>query len=299
MADAVHLQPVAAQGQQQPAAPHRPVGEQQRPLSQPSQFRQLPCGILQGLRREIPPERRRKELPGGRRRQHGHRLPRGIPQAVAAVVEGCEGYFPACPADPQPQVLPRHPLPGRRPEDHAQHQVGCQGGDKQHPEIHPGIEDAPLHRHPAGEEPQGQHAARHAAGEGEEQQRPPKETPLSAEGNDCHQKARQKLSRPGGEPPQPRQEDRSGVAPAEERRETAAPPPRRDTGEQLRPPEEKVVHGGIQQEYAVQIHHRHPLTPFPAGPLYPAPGGKTVAKGGRAKQKPSGSVRTAWGDIPF
>ena len=160
------------------------------------------------------------------------------------------------------------PLPCRRPENDAQQKVGREGRDEQHPQVHPGVENAPLHRHPVGEHPQRQHAARHAAGEGEEQQHPPKETPLSAKGNDCHQKARQKLSRPGGEPPQPRQEDRRGVAPAEERRETAAPPPRRDTGEQLRPPEEKVVHGGIQQEYAVQIHHRHPLTPFPA-PLRP------------------------------
>ena len=247
----------------------------------------------------MPPQLRREEPPGRLRRQDGHGPPAGIPEGVAAVVEGGEGDLTAIPMDAQGQALALHPLPCRRPEDDAQQKVGREGRDEQHPQVHPGVENAPLHRHPVGEHPQRQHAARHAAGEGEEQQHPPKETPLSAKGNDCHQKARQKLSRPGGEPPQPRQEDRSGVAPAEERRETAAPPPRRDTGEQLRPPEEKVVHGGIQQEYAVQIHHRHPLTPFPAGPLYPAPGGKTVAKGGRAKQKPSGSGRTAWGDIPF
>ncbi len=290
MADAVHLQPVAAQGQQQPAAPHRPVGEQQRPLSQPSQFRQLPCGILQGLRREIPPERRRKELPGGRRRQHGHRLPRGIPQAVAAVVEGCEGYFPACPADPQPQVLPRHPLPGRRPEDHAQHQVGCQGGDKQHPEIHPGIEDAPLHRHPAGEEPQGQHAARHAAGEGEEQQRPPEEAPLPAEGQPRQQKARRQLPRPGCQPPKPRQEDRRRVSPAEGSRQQAAPPPGGNAGEQLRSPEQEVVHQGVQQEHAVKVHHRHAPAPplkLPETIISP-PGRKDRRKRGTGK-KASGS----------
>ena len=247
----------------------------------------------------MPPQLRGKEPLGRLRRQDCHRPPAGIPEGVAAVVKGGEGDLPAIPVDPQGQMLALHPLPGCRPEDDAQQKVGRDGRDEQHPQVHPGIKDAPFHRHSAGEHPQRQHAARHAAGEGEEQQHPPKETPLPAEGNDCHQKARQKLSWPGREPPQSRQKDRRGVAPAEEGRQHAAPPSRRNAGEELRPPEEKVVHGSVQQKHAVQIHHRHPLTPFPAGSLYPVPSGKTVAKGGRAKQKPSGECRTAWGNIPF
>lgn len=135
----------------------------------------------------MPPQLRWKEPPCRLRRQDGHRPPAGIPEGVTAVVEGGEGNLPAIPVDTQGQAPARHPLPCRRPEDDAQQEIRRDGGDEQHPEVHPGIEDAPLHRHAAGEHPQRQHAARHAAGEGEEQQRPPQETPLPAEGDDRHQ----------------------------------------------------------------------------------------------------------------
>ena len=117
------------------------------------------------------PQLRWKEPPCRLRRQDGHRPPAGIPEGVTAVVEGGEGDLPAIPVDTQGQAPARHPLPCRRPENDAQQKVGREGRDEQHPQVHPGVENAPLHRHPVGEHPQRQHAARHAAGEGEEQQR--------------------------------------------------------------------------------------------------------------------------------
>ena len=285
--DTVGLQPVAAQCQQQPAASHRPAGQQQWPLPQPSELRELPRRVPQGLRREVRPQIRREKPPGRLCRQDSHRPPPGIPEAVAAVIEGGNGNLPAIPVDAQRHALFLHPLPGRRPEDDAQQQVGRNGGDEQHPQIHTGIEDAPLCRHPTGEEPQRQHAARHAAGEREKEDRPPKKSPLPAEGDGCQQEPRRQLPGPGGHPSQPRQKDRRRVASAEDRRQEAAPSPCRDPGEELRPPQKEVIHQGIQQKHAVQVHHRHPISPsLPHRDHYTHPSaGKTVAKGGQEKKK--------------
>ena len=292
MPDAVHLQPVTAQGQQQPPPSQGLVRQQQRPLPQKAQGAHLPGRVRQGLGAEVGPQRRGKQLPGGLRRQHRDGSPGHVPQLVAAVVEGGEAHLPPGPVDAQPDGPPLHAPPGRRPEHHAQKKVSRPGGDEQHPQVHLGVEYPPLHRHPAGEKAQGQHTARHAAGEGEQQQRPPQEAPLPAKGDGRHEKPRRQLPRQACQAPQPRQEHRRGVAPAEKRRRQAAPAPGRQAGEQLRPPQQQVIHQRVEEKHAVQVHHRHPAPPFSL-PHYSGPAAESASQKGDGQKEPEKERRPA------
>ena len=192
-----------------------------------------------------------------RQNQHGPAAAR-LPQAVAAVPQGCQLRRPAPYAHPHCQQLAPHAVAGRRPEYNRQQQIGPGGSYEQHLGVHIRVENAVHRRHGAAcHHSQGHHAACQGPGKAKEQRRQPAQVLLSAKGRQGQQHPCRRLGRRGRQKAQSRQEYRRRVAPAQGRRQRIPPPPQGHPGQPGRHQTEEIVHQSVEKKHAVQIDHRH------------------------------------------
>ena len=184
-------------------------------------------------------------------------------QGIPGVMECRHGHHPPLQAHPDLQKPPLQSPLGRRPEHHRHNGVGRRRGDEQHPGVHVRIENAPRHGDAAGEEPQSQHTPGHSAGEGEKQQRQPRQLLLPAKGRHCQQYSRCDLHRRPGKEGKPRKKDRRCVGAAQQRREEIPSPPQGPPRQAGRAYQQQIVHHRVEGKHTVDINHRHAALPFP------------------------------------
>ena len=154
-------------------------------------------------------------------------------------------------------------MAGSRPEHHRQNQVGRSHGHQQHSGVHIRVKNTVAHRDPAArQQPQRQHAARHGAGYGEQQQHQAQQLFLPAESDQCQQDSHCQFGRKGAQKAHSRQKDRHGVNSAQGGGQQIPSPLQRDARQPCGHQKQNVIHGSVQEEHTVRVYHRHPAPPF-------------------------------------
>lgn len=260
------LHPVRPHRQQQSGwHPHRVIRQQTGP-----QLRRRLPDLFQQVRRRPQTLRRQQtaQLPGKAGFQsagcrHQHRLTaRRVPQGVAAVPESSQLRNAPPHADPHRDQLAANAVPRRRPKYHRQNQIGRTGRNQQDLDVHIRIKNAVHCRNRASrQQPYGQHTARQGAGYGKQQQEQTKKLFFSAKDQQRQQRAHRQLDQRSGQEASARQKNRHGIGPARQRRKQTAPPPDRYACQPGREQKEQVIHGRVQQKYAVHINHCHAVRP--------------------------------------
>lgn len=259
-----HFRPRQFHRHQQSPAAHRAVrrepGMQLR--SRPEQGLQKLCRASQAIRCAQLCSRRRQDPYGGSRVQYQHGPPVSrIPQTVAAVPQRSERHAPPCGMQTHRHQRSCHPGMGRGPKDHRHQKIGGSRRAQQDSGVYIRVKDPIHHRYAPRHQSQRQHTSGHTAGKQGKQQRQPQQPRLPPIGGQGQQHSRRSLHRCRRQKGEPRKKYSGCIQPAQKRCRQIPSPPQRDARKPRRGEQQEIVHRSVEQEHAVQIHHRHALTP--------------------------------------